>query len=70
MLFGNNNSNDNTNKNTDTISNTTKITYTLDNIPEYFGEPYVEINNGVPSFTKEEFSTECFEHYWIEFKKI
>ena len=63
MIFGNNNINNNTNENNNSISNTEKITYTLDNIPEYLGEPYIDINNGVPSFSKEDFNTECFEHY-------
>ena len=62
MIFGNNNIN-NTNENNNSISNTEKITYTLDNIPEYFGKPYIDINNGVPSFSKEDINTECFEHY-------
>ena len=30
---------------------------TLDNIPYYSGEPYVEINGGKPYFTKDELTT-------------
>ncbi len=38
--------------------------YTLSEIPEYFGEPYVIINDNVPNFTLEEKSVkESFEKY-------
>lgn len=36
---------------------------TLDEIPEYTGEPYVEINDNVPEFTDEERGAEPFESY-------
>lgn len=36
---------------------------TLDSIPEYSGEPYVEINGNVPSFDESDFSAEAFERY-------
>ena len=32
-------------------------------IPEYSGEPYVEIRNNRPSFSKKELKKETFEHY-------
>ena len=35
----------------------------LDEIPEYSGEPYVEINGNVPEFTEEEITTDSFESY-------
>ncbi len=35
----------------------------LSNIPEYSGEPYVEINNNVPSFEKFEITDKGFESY-------
>lgn len=35
----------------------------LDNIPEYSGLPYVEINNNVPNFKEEEYTTKAFEKY-------
>ena len=38
-------------------------TISLDDIPEYSGEPYVEINGNVPDFSKEELTTESFESY-------
>lgn len=37
--------------------------YTLDNIPEYNGVPYVEINNNVPNFTDEDKARSSFEEY-------
>lgn len=37
--------------------------YTLDNIPEYSGVPYVEINNNVPNFTDEDKARSSFEEY-------
>lgn len=36
---------------------------TADEIPGYFGEPYVFIGDGEPSFTADEMSTESYEHY-------
>ena len=32
-------------------------------VPEYSGEPYVEINENQPEFTEEEITTEAFEAY-------
>ena len=36
---------------------------TLDEIPEYSGIPYVEINGNMPLFTENDYSTEVFESY-------
>ena len=36
---------------------------TLENIPAYSGQAYVEINENQPSFTKDELVTESFEEY-------
>lgn len=36
---------------------------TIDEIPEYSGTPYVEINNNVPEFSEEELVTESYEYY-------
>ena len=36
---------------------------TLDSIPAYSGQAYVEINDNQPSFTKDELITESFEEY-------
>ena len=38
-------------------------TYTLDDIPAYSGEPYVEINGNVPIFTDEDKARSTFEEY-------
>lgn len=35
----------------------------LSNIPAYDSSPYVEINNNVPFFTEEDYTTEAFETY-------
>ena len=36
---------------------------TLEEVPEYTGQPYVEINDNEPSFTKEELTTDSYEEY-------
>ena len=36
---------------------------TMANIPEYAGEPYVEINGNMPDFAEELFTTESYEFY-------
>lgn len=37
--------------------------YTLDNIPEYSGSPYIEINGGIPNFEAQDFDADFFEDY-------
>lgn len=37
--------------------------YSLENIPEYFGEPYVVINNNEPNFSESDYQTTSFETY-------
>lgn len=37
--------------------------YNLGEIPEYEGKPYVTINNNMPYFEEEEYTTESFEKY-------
>ena len=39
------------------------VTYNLSDIPEYEGNPYVILNNNIPYFDEDEFSTEGFEKY-------
>lgn len=39
---------------TSNIIENNKISYEISNIPEYSGEIYVEINNNIPNFTKED----------------
>ena len=46
----------------ETVStNTTKIE--LENIPQYDGKLYVEINNNIPYFNENDYTTESFEKY-------
>lgn len=59
-IFTNNNYNDN---NTNNTNNTQTIIYTLENIPEYSGNPYININNDKPNFEESDFTTESFENY-------
>jgi DNA-entry nuclease len=40
-----------------------KISFDLSTIPEYSSSPYVEINNNIPYFTEEDYTTEAFEKY-------
>lgn len=35
----------------------------LNNIPEYSGDPYVEINGNIPEFSEDQFTTESYEFY-------
>lgn len=37
--------------------------YSLENIPEYNGTPYVVVNNNIPFFKSEEYTTKAFEKY-------
>jgi len=39
------------------------ISYNLNDIPEYEGQPYVVINNNIPYFDEEDYTTESFEKY-------
>lgn len=56
---------------TNNIENTVKkenIIFDLSTIPEYSSNPYVEINNNIPYFKEEGYTTEVFEKYseWDE----
>ena len=42
---------------------TTKVSFSLDNIPEFNNEPYVIINNNKPNFDEKDFTTKSFEEY-------
>lgn len=46
-----------------TSSNSNVISATLENIPEYSGSPYIEINNNIPSFDENDYTTKPFETY-------
>ena len=39
------------------------ISYSISEIPEYQGNPYVTINNNIPSFDQNDFTTKKFEKY-------
>lgn len=39
------------------------VTLTADDIPAYNGDLYIPINNNIPYFSKEEFTTSTFEYY-------
>ena len=56
------------NQNAGTLQNENKISqstisYELKDIPEYENVPYVVINNNIPNFNKEDYSTKSFEIY-------
>ena len=42
---------------------TQNIVLDISEIPEYTSSPYIEINNNIPSFTKEDYTTKAFESY-------
>ena len=44
------------------ISSSTEA-ISLENIPEYSGSPYVEVNNNIPNFSEEDYTTKAFEKY-------
>lgn len=56
---------ENTTTSESTSSNSTEneTTYNIQEIPEYTGEVYVEINNNIPYFDESEYTTEGFEKY-------
>lgn len=58
-IYATNNYNENENK----INIQPIISYTLENIPEYSSEPYVTINNNIPNFKENDFTTNSFENY-------
>ena len=53
--------NDNYNK-TENI-NTNGNLISIDEIPEYSDEAYIEINNNIPNFKESDYTTEAFENY-------
>lgn len=50
------------------ITQKESILFDLSTIPEYTSSPYVEINNNIPYFKEEDYTTESFEKYseWDE----
>ena len=58
------NENDNyTQTSTEITSNSSTITYNLEDIPEYTGTPYAILNNNKPEFTEKDYTTKSFENY-------
>ncbi|MCI8273183.1 MAG: hypothetical protein HFJ55_03765 [Clostridia bacterium] len=49
--------------NIERIEQSENVTIDLSTIPEYTSSPYIEINNNIPYFTKEDYSIEAFENY-------
>lgn len=51
--------------NTATTAQTTvaEQSYTIDTIPEFNNEPYVIINNNLPDFLKDDYTTDSYESY-------
>lgn len=45
------------------LFNINNVIYTIEDIPDYNGKPYVYINNNIPYFTEEEYTTKVFEKY-------
>ncbi len=46
-----------------TVSSTASDEITLDNLPDYSGEPYVTLCGGEPEFSDDELTTDVFETY-------
>lgn len=44
-------------------SSASTLSFNLENIPEYSGNPYVQINNNIPDFKESEYTTNAFETY-------
>lgn len=44
-------------------SSVSTLSFNLENIPEYSGNPYVQINNNIPDFKESEYTTNAFETY-------
>lgn len=50
-------------ENTSTVQTENANSYNLSSIPEFNGTPYVVINNNIPYFDEEDFTTKSFEKY-------
>ena len=48
---------------TENVEQNQQIIFDLNSIPEYTSSPYVEINNNIPYFKDEDYTTEAFERY-------
>lgn len=47
----------------DTTDAQEEICATVEEVPDYYGEPYVEINDNEPDFSQDELTTEAYESY-------
>lgn len=45
------------------ISNANSVSFDLSTIPEYQNTPYVTLNNNIPNFTENDYTTKAFEYY-------
>ena len=45
------------------VSSSNIISADLENIPDYSGNPYIEINNNIPFFNESDYTTSAFEQY-------
>lgn len=50
-------------KNIENVTQKENIIFDLSTIPEYSSSPYIEINNNIPYFSEEDYTTEAFEKY-------
>lgn len=59
---------ENPDKDIENVTQNENIIIDLGAIPEYTSSPYVELNNNIPYFTEEDYTTEPFEKYseWDE----
>lgn len=48
---------------TNDVSSSNIISADLENIPDYSGNPYIEINNNIPFFNESDYTTTAFEQY-------
>ena len=62
-IYGYINQNSNTENSGNNSVNNENIIVDLSIIPEYLGQAYIEINNNIPYFTEEDYTTEPFEEY-------
>ena len=53
----------NKNNNNELEVNNSQELVSIQDIPKYSGSPYVEINNNVPDFKEEDYTTDAFEKY-------
>ena len=45
------------------INSFVQDSFSLADIPDFFGEPYITINDNIPEFTEEDYTTDAFEEF-------